>query len=129
MDENHRYALAVLSVFEQADDYESIFWRVTNGNVRFFALCNDLFWWATADCEHIAPEDLPLLRQCLLDLRATDEEYFLSLLFAARKRGLRPQTPYYKNFNEATAALFDACESEEDFRARKEKENAAWLKR
>lgn len=36
------------------------------------------------------PDDLPLLHQCLADLREADDETLLPELYAARKRGLRP---------------------------------------
>jgi len=108
-----REAAAILGVFERADDYGSLMWRVDMSadgrDVKLFAICNDLFHWATADCEEIAACDVPLLESCLADLRATKEDWYFAELFAARKRRLRPQEPCYKNMNAATAALFDAC--------------------
>jgi hypothetical protein len=123
-------AAAVLSVFERADDYESLMWRVDmrpapEPGVKLFALCNDVFFWATADAEEIAAADLALLEACLADLAKAREPYYLAELFAARKRKLRPQKPVYKGMNEATAALFDACCTEEE-RAAAERKDAAW---
>jgi hypothetical protein len=122
-------AAAVLSVFERADDYESLMWRVDmsadSRDVKLFALCNDLFHWATADCEEIAAGDVPLLESCLTDLRATKEDWYFAELFAARKRGLRPQKPFYKEMNAATAALFDACSTEAE-RTQADKRDAAF---
>lgn len=122
-------AAAVLSVFERADDYESLMWRVTTTDgerdVKLFALCNDVFFWATADCVEITAGDVPLLESCLADLAVTGEEYYLAELLAARKRGLRPQAPFYKGMGQATAALFDACCTAEE-RAEAERKDAAW---
>lgn len=122
-------AAAVLSVFQAADDYESLMWRVdmstSERDVKLFALCNDLFHWAAADCEEIAAGDVPLLESCLADLRSTKEDWYFADLFAARKRRLRPQKPFYKEMSAATAALFDAC-CTEDERARADKRDAAF---
>lgn len=88
-----RYLEDVLDVFNRADSYESLLWRRTDAGMRFAAMCSDTFHWASADAEPIEPEDVPLLRQCLEDLRAADPqlgECDLPELFAARKRGLRP---------------------------------------
>lgn len=122
-------AMAVFSAFERADDNESLLWRVDMQHelrdVKLHALCNDLFYWATADAEEIAKDDVPLLERTLADLQKTGEPYLLAELFAARKRKMRPQKPCYKNFNEATSALFDACCTEEK-RAEADKKDAAW---
>lgn len=121
-------AAAVLSVFQATDDYESLMWRVDLSgevDVKLFALCNDLFHWATADFEEIAAGDVPLLESCLADLRATGEDWYFAELFAARKRKLRPQKPFYKEMNTATAALFDACSTEAE-RAEADKRDAAF---
>lgn len=88
-----RYLEAVLDVFHQADSYELLMWRRTDDGIRFSAMCSDTFAWASADAELIEPEDVPLLRQCLADLKAADPqlgECDLPELFAARKRGMRP---------------------------------------
>lgn len=88
-----RYLEAVLDVFRDADSFQSLMWRRTDAGIRFAAMCGDTFAWGTADAERIEPEDVPLLRQCLADLRAADPqlgECDLPELFAARKRGMRP---------------------------------------
>jgi hypothetical protein len=121
-------AAAVLSVFERADDYESLMWRVDMGagpDVKLFALCSDVFFWATSDAEEITAADLTLLEACLADLAKTGETYYLAELFAARKRKLRPQKPIYERMSEATAMLFDACCTAEE-RAEAEHKDAAW---
>lgn len=123
--------MAVLAVFQQADDYESLVWRVsrtdTDADVKLLSNCSDVFFWATADLEEITAADIPLLEQSLADLKVTKQTEYFPDLFAARKRKMRPQKPVYKSMNEATAALFDACCTPEE-RAEAEKKDAAfWL--
>lgn len=88
-----RYLEAVLDVFRDADSFQSLMWYRTDDGIRFAVMCSDTFAWGSADVERIEPEDVPLLRQCLTDLRAADPqlgECDLPELFAARKRGMRP---------------------------------------
>lgn len=66
--------------------------------------CNDLFYWACADAEDITLAELPDLQRALDEAPGHGE-----LLWVCRKRGMRPQKPYYKYFNAEVAALFNAC--------------------
>lgn len=124
-------AAEVFALFELADDFDcGLFWRVdmTPGGsreMRLFAECNDLFYWATADAEQITVEDIPLLRQALDDLRPLRAEYEMGHLFAARKRKLRPQGPCYKDMEDGVAALYDACCTEAE-RTTADNRDAAW---
>ncbi len=126
-------AVAVFAVFERGDDYESLIWRVDAKPyyvpvIKLFATCNDVFFWATADAEEITADDVPLLEACLADLEKCGESWaiaYLAELFAARKRHLRPQKPFYKDMPADVAALFDACCTAEE-RAEAEKRDAAW---
>ena len=111
---NNDFITEVLAVYARADIYDGLFWKVKDRQVELFAMCSDLFWWATADLEPILPEDVPLLWSCLDDLLDVGDsaEVYLSELYAARKRGMRPQQPYYrKEFDsvEGLPALFDKC--------------------
>lgn len=124
-------AAEVFALFAEAEDFEGgLFWRVdmTPGgdrDIRLHAECNDLFFWATADLEEITVADIPLLRRTLDDLKPLDAREELGHLFAARKRGLRPQKPCYKGLAPEVAALYDACCTEED-RAEADEKDAAW---
>lgn len=84
---NGETLIRVLAVWESCDISDGITWRVHEQDVKVFALCNDLFWWATADLEEITEDDLPLLERCAADLRTVNAEYFLGELFASRQRG------------------------------------------
>lgn len=114
--------LRVMKVFDDADSHGDLFWHVDGEDLHLFALCNDTFWWATADAEEITPDNLDVLEQTLRDVQALEAaregpvtpttclpEVYLPDLFAARARGMRPQQPFYKRLSPELAALFDAC--------------------
>ncbi len=118
--ELYNFILEVLRLQDEYDCYgEPIYWA-THGDyapVTFFVNCNDLFWWATADAEKLLPEDMPMLRQAILDVQAADvydlrlDNYEMGCaLWCARKRKMRPQQPAYPK-DEQLRALFDACGS------------------
>lgn len=108
----------VLDVYWRADVHDSLWWSTQNGELKLFAICNDLFYWATADLEEITADDVDLLRETRNELAALEDddmgELYLSELFAARKRGMRPQRPCYKTWSPVVAALFDACGPQRD---------------
>lgn len=114
------YVVGVLGVYQAADRMlDSLTFTVDQdeitgqGTVQFFAFCSDVFYWGTADQELIAASDLELLRLTAADL-GEDHGDYLSDLFAARKRGMRPQGAYYKTLNSSVAALFDAAGPERE---------------
>lgn len=85
--------------------------------------CSDLFYWGTADAEKIEMDDVPDLRQAMADLG--EHGYWAGQLFCARRRGMRPQGPWYgytgpdgrirRSFvPRAVEALFDACGPERE---------------
>lgn len=121
------YLEAVLGICWEADNSDMAFWRPwpENGPMRAMAMCSDWFWWGTADCEEIAPDDVPLLRACLGDLLSVERDAgpegdrndrvataYLPQLFASRKREMRPMRCVYEDKNAIgplLAALFDAA--------------------
>jgi len=121
------------------DNHPEIWWR-TDGEyapVTIFVNCNDLFWWASADCERLTPESIGMWEQAYSDLDAllpaeprtaenqTDgpvREAWLARgtrrisimscvdwLFCARVRGMRPQGACYPKDAPEVWPLFDAC--------------------
>jgi hypothetical protein len=110
--EKANFTYAVLALLAETDCLLSIWWRCDGefAPVTFFVNANDLFEWASADCETLSPEDLPALRQAIDEVGAIDpmekEQGFC--LWVARKRGMRPQGPAYPK-NARIRALFDAC--------------------
>lgn len=126
---NPEQAVRILSVFERADVYDSLMWRVTtapgNTYVKLFAVCSDFFHYATADAEEITGEDIPALEACLTDLEKTGEEFCLAELFAARKRKLRPLPAACASMAEGTRVLFDVVGTAEA-RADADRQDAAF---
>ena len=116
------HIFGLLRVFRKYDiDMEGVF--PTHDGRSFMFLCNDFFYWGCADGEVYEPGDLPLLESCAADLQAAGgcNEVYTPLLFCARKRGMRPQRPYFRTYDRengtyvgdgltpAARALFDAC--------------------
>ena len=112
MANNATYVRGVLKVFAEADLYD-LWWQVEN-EVKFGVRVNDVFWWGTADVEMIEFDDIPLLWSCLADLERDNNGSWLPELFAARKRGMRPQGAVYRGWDATMRALFDACGPERE---------------
>ena len=112
------FILEVLRLQDEYDCYgEPLYWTCSSdyAPITFFVLCNDLFYWATADAEKLTLEDIPMLRQAILDVQASgvydlrlDDYETGCALWCARKRKMRPQQPAYPK-DERLRALFDAC--------------------
>lgn len=77
---------------------------VHDDECKLWVNCSDLFYWATADSEEFAIDDLPSLNRAL-----EESPKHGTLLWCCRKRGMRPQRPYYKYFSEEEKPLFDAA--------------------
>ena len=91
---------------QEHDLFEEILW---DGELRFYANCNDFFYWGCADGEPISKDDLDLLESSIND----SKDYNGVLLYCARKRKMRPQGAYYKHL-EKDKVLFDACGDERE---------------
>ena len=115
-------ARAAMSAVERllrlfAFDYtESLWWRgesgehVNEGELSFYVNCNDFFAWGTADCERITlPDDLDALEEAFADAEAVGAREEGPTLFAARKRGRRPQGAAYRHLPAEVKPLYDAC--------------------
>lgn len=110
------FVLKLLALVAEHDDHHSLFWRCDEkyAPISFFVNCNDLFFWATADCEQVTPENLPVLEKAYQDARAVDHEYMGGELFACRMRKMRPQRAAYRDFAKELWPLYDACGPERD---------------
>jgi hypothetical protein len=80
-----------------------------DANIKLLVNCNDVFYWAMADCEEIKPEEIKDLVECF---KLT--ENFGSMLWVCRKRGMRPQHPWNNSFSDEEKKLFNACGPERD---------------
>lgn len=77
---------------------------VREDGLNLWADCSDLFFWACADGEDLAITDLPAFTQAY-----SESPHHGDLLWVARKRGMRPQAPYYREFSPEEQVLFDAA--------------------
>jgi hypothetical protein len=92
-----------------------------SGEIKFYLLCNDMFWWGTADCEWIEIEDIPDLQKAYDDLKAADLDdvcmwCYAPELWISRKRGMRPQRPWWnrEKIPQPVKDLFCAAGPERD---------------
>ncbi len=92
----------LLSLVAKYDGCDTIFW---NEALDFSVICNDAFWWGTADLEHITDENVSVLETAFKD----GGEIWGPLLFCARMRKMRPQQAMYKHIDASLHPLFDAC--------------------
>src|SRR5262245_11099327 len=115
------FVLRVLRTFEEIDAVGDLWWR-TGGHfdpVTFYVSCNDIFFWGTADCEEITPENIEQLDQAIRDVHeVTSKDGWGAstavLLFCARIKGMRPQGAAYQYIDQALVHLFDAAGPERD---------------
>ena len=118
----------LLRVLARQDDVEFMF-RVNKEftDVRVLVNCSDLFHWACADAEELTAADLDDLDQAYNDLKALGghDYVYADALWVCRKRGMRPQGPWYGYMDaadmvrrtfapRAQEALFDACGPERE---------------
>ena len=96
-----RVVRRVLELAAENDCHHSIFWH---RDLEMFAMCNDLFWWATADAEAITADTLPILEQAFIDA-----DYMGTELYCCRVRKMRPQGAYYRDIHQDLWPIFDAC--------------------
>lgn len=113
-EEQLSFIIDVLKTISNADLIRSLLYGdyEDKGQINFAILCNDLFWWATADAESLTPDNLPILKQCIEEVEKLDEHgraFEADILFCCRIRKMRPQKPYYKSIPEKLHPLFDAC--------------------
>jgi len=108
--DNEVFMTRVLDLFSRLDSHDMLFWRMDDGNIRFFVICNDIFFWATADVEEITQGNVENLEQAVADVQVADpdaDEWMGPLLFCARRRGIRPMPRM--ELPKTLKPLFDAC--------------------
>lgn len=112
--------MTVLRFLVANDCASSCFFFDDNGRIVIHENCNDLFEWACADSEEITVADIPEYQKSIDDCRAISNPTtaYAGSLWACRKRGMRPQRPAYRQFNNPEipalylprlVELFDAC--------------------
>lgn len=104
------FKINLLKVIAKYDAHSILFWRTD----LFFAVnCNDVFYWGYADCEEISSQqDVDLLEQNFEILKNYDlgwDSDSAAMLYASKKRQMRPQGAMYKHIKQRIHHLFDAC--------------------
>lgn len=112
------FIIDVLDIFCRIDCHEDLFWNTTLPGVPLLlsVQCGTTFAQGGADAETITSDNVEVLRQVVADLKPFEDagtvEFaytYVGPLFAARVRGMRPRSGFYKPSNEALWPLFDAC--------------------
>lgn len=102
-------------LFARKHNIESCF--MWDDDLKFFIICNDVFYWGCADAEEITVDDFEMFIQCEEDLKATGEDRAIwdaPILFCCRKRGMRPQIPMLEHFTPKVLELIKACGPERE---------------
>lgn len=109
------FARRVLEAFNALDgaDKDRLWWRTDAeyAPITWLVQCNDLFYWGSADCETITPDNIAELERAVTDCRAVDEavgELEAVDLFCCRINKTRPQGASYPK-DQRFWPLFDAC--------------------
>lgn len=113
-----RRVLAAFDGFNGADP-DDLFWRVDSqyAPVTFFARCNDLFDWGTADLQEITPENIEEMERATTECRALDPVHGVlvaTTLFCCRVVGSRPQGACYDSIDPKFWPLLDNCGPERE---------------
>ena len=75
------------------------------GTLTVSVNCNDLFYWATADLEHIESDaDVELFEQCL-----KIDDLYGPTIYACRKRQMRPQNCVLKTMPDKIKPYLESC--------------------
>lgn len=121
---NYDHIIRALKLFAKHDgDSEDIYWHESEtGELQMLVICNDVFWWGTADLEAITADNVALLEQCFADVAAIQcpdkpwmvDQHRALTLFCARIRKMRPQGRLYDYIDKELHPLFDAAGPERD---------------
>lgn len=86
-----KFAGELMEVLERADVREYLYWNVTDGEVKFWVIVNDVFAYATADGEFVnTREDYELVVRCIALLDKFGCEEMFPELYTTYKRQRLP---------------------------------------
>ena len=114
----NEFFLRVFRIFSETNcGNEGLWWRTddTYAPVTFLVNCSDTFFWGTADCVPLTPENIDIMEQAVADCKAVPSEdkhlarKYAETLFCARIRGMRPMRLAYPSQCPEILPLFDAC--------------------
>ena len=78
-------------------------------NIKIYVWLNDVFYWAFSDREEIKIDEIKDLNACYVEV-----DVWGGMLWGCRKRKMRPQKPWFEQFNDKQKELFEACGPERD---------------
>jgi len=83
--------------------------------VRIFIMCSDVFDWGTADSDELTPDDIEPIKQACRDCEAAHPVFghiWGGMLWASRKRCVRPQGAMWSSIPTPLWPLFEAAAPE-----------------
>lgn len=111
-----QYKINLLKLAAKYDIKDTFLW---NEELEFSIICSDSFYYATADAEDVlSQEDVDLLEQCIKDCLDTGDrlgELHGTLLYAAKKRKMRPILDIYTHIPTGVQNLLNACGPERKY--------------
>jgi hypothetical protein len=114
--ERFHFMTRVLNEFWSQDIQEMLFYRMNSDNyIHFYVICNDVFYWGTADLEEVTEDNFEELQLAIAEtVRAGGTACEGAYLFCARVRKLRPQGAVYRRMDSSVWPLFDAVGPERE---------------
>lgn len=123
--EAYAFLLRIMRIFNGFDgpSPDNLWWRTDGKYAPFtvFVNCNDEFYWASADCEEITPENIEEMERAVADCIATTRRkepwgergcsVYAPMLFCARVRKMRPMGAAYPGGEDHAGVreLLNAC--------------------
>lgn len=112
------FILKVLQITSNNDNCDDIWWRTDDeyAPVTFFINCSDQFFWGSADCVTLTPENINELKKAYEDAEKVYKygDCYGSSLFCCRINKMRPQGAYYSHIPKELWSLFDECGPERE---------------
>ena len=105
-----QYKINLLKLVAEHELTDYIKW---NTDLEFYVTCSDFFFWGCADAEDItSQEDVDLFEQAITDVGC--EQTYVTDLYCAKKRKMRPQGACYEFIPKHLWCLYDACGPERE---------------
>lgn len=101
---NIESVLYIMQIIQKHQLFEYVVW---DKDLNFYVDCSDVFYWATSEGEPLEMRDVALLEDALKDCHYVRDDAIA--LYACRKRGMRPQKPFYAYIEDGHQDLFNAC--------------------
>lgn len=95
------FLIEVFRYFASIDCHSDLFWNIWEKQpLMVYVMCNDQFFWGSADVEEITPENFPELQRAVTDCVAVAPDDPCNkleglMLFCSRMRKERPQGASY----------------------------------